>query len=212
MAEAAKKADQNARAARSRENTRKQKEEWALKFPGQPFVRKAEQRGRKEKDSSGLSKADSDKLEARRKTKKKSRIKVNNAKEEWVVKPSPSVRRDWFSPFSFAKQAAGGYDKASTITMEADKSRIGFYTRALKKAASAVATGVVSHAQLGVARPRWMKEGLAGQTRGKTVLQVIKKKQSDRRNTAGRKIKITLDGAAWQCSEDSDPEEGPSCP
>ena len=144
--------------------------------------------------------------------KKKSRIKVNNAKEEWVVKPSPSVRRDWFSPFSFAKQAAGGYDKASTITMEADKSRIGFYTRALKKAASAVATGGVSHAQLGVARPRWMKEGLAGQTRGKTVLQVIKKKQSDRRNTAGRKIKITLDGAAWQCSEDSDPEEGPSCP
>ena len=82
-----------------------------------------------------------------------------------MVKPSPR--------FSFAKQAAGGYDKASTITMEADKSRIGFYTRALKKAASAVATGVVSHAQLGVARPVWWTEkGLAGQTRGKTVLDI----------------------------------------
>ena len=162
-AEAARKADQRARSARSRANTRKQKAEWARKFPEQPFVRKAEQRGRKEKDSDGLSKADSDKLEARRKTKKESRIKNNNAKEQWVAKPGPG--------FSFAKQA-GGYNKSSTITMEADKPRIGFYTRALKKAASAVATGVVSHAQLGVSRPRWMQEGLAGQTRGKTVLDI----------------------------------------
>lgn len=162
-AEAARKADQRARSARSRANTRKQKAEWARKFPEQPFVRKAGQRGPKEKDSDGLSKADSDKLEARRKTKKESRIKTNNAKEQWVAKPGPG--------FSFAKQA-GGYNKSSTITMEADKPRIGFYTRALKKAASAVATGVVSHAQLGVSRPQWMEEGLAGQTRGKTVLDI----------------------------------------
>ena len=153
-AEAARKAGQRARASRSRASTKRQKAEWLGKFPEQPFVRKAGKRGRKEKDNTGLSKADSDKLEARRARKKVFR-QTNNAKERWVAKPG----RD----FSFAKQA-GGYNKSSTITMEADKARIGFYTRALKKAALAVATGV--HAELNAPRPRWFKQ------RSKTVLDI----------------------------------------
>lgn len=152
-AEAARKAGQRARASRSRASTKRQKAEWLGKFPEQPFVRKAGKRGRKEKDNTGLSKADSDKLEARRLTKKVFR-QTNNAKERWVAKPG----RD----FSFAKQAAG-YNKSSTITMEADKARIGFYTRALKKAALAVAT---SHADLNVPWPEWCKQ------RSKTVLDI----------------------------------------
>ena len=155
-AEAARKAGQRARASRSRASTKEQKAEWLVKFPEQPFVRKAGKRGRKEKDNTGLSKADSDKLEARRARKKVFR-QTNNAKERWVAKPG----RD----FSFAKQA-GGYNKSSTITMEADKARIGFYTRALKKAALAVATGVSSHAELNVKRPDWLKQ------RSKTVLDI----------------------------------------